>query len=69
MINTEQAETVKEIFNGFLSGTSLEQLKEKLEAGGRKAAVPDGRRLLFSGSFQTSSTPRMLYRVSPPRLT
>ena len=33
VINAEQVETVKEIFNGFLSGTSLEQLREKLEAG------------------------------------
>ena len=39
VINEEQAGTVKEIFDDFLSGMSLEQLKEKLEAQGRKTGT------------------------------
>ena len=36
VVNEEQAATVKEIYNEFLSGMSLEHLVEKLEAEGRQ---------------------------------
>ena len=43
MINEEQAKTVKEIFNYFLSGMSPEQIVKKLEDEGRKTGTGSAR--------------------------
>ena len=52
MINDTQAETVREIFDSFLSGMSLEHLAEKLEAEGRQ-----------TGKGNTSWTKTSLLRI------